>query len=167
MQFDLSKEKLSFEYGLTLKSFKNYQKAFKELTKEHEKAKKDLDKLCANANVFKNDYSLESIKLLEDRYFSLCKNQGFKALKISKERFEELMFYYVCESAVNSTSDCKWCAKEYKIMPHRYEFGICRGFIHYFKKPKDYERSQKYTLYNEITEFCSRVVGTDFDFILD
>ncbi len=116
--------KLAIEYAKDLPKFENLSKA-KKFFSEYRKDLLDyLKSISKHSEIFKMDFTLESLKTLEYWYFELYESDGFTKLGIKREDFEMAMGVYFGAIVKRNKKLAKWDVEEDVFMRGRYDLSI-------------------------------------------
>ena len=115
------------EFGGQLPSFGNLAEATDHYERYRQAGLKTLAGLTADRPGFTMDYSPESLKSLEDVYFSLIETGGFPGLGLSQQAFESLMGIYFGAVATRTDPAVHWIVQEFAFAPGKYELGVAKA----------------------------------------
>lgn len=73
------------------------------------------------------DYSPDSLKSLEEAYFSLVERAGFARLGLTQQAFESLIGVYFAAVVTRNNPKAHLVVQEFAFTPGKYELGVAKG----------------------------------------
>ena len=148
--------KTAIKYGEKLKEFSDQSEAERYFLSYKDDMLNRLKELCGQNPGFDPDFTVESLKKIEKRYFELCEENAFEKTGTTQEEFERILAVYWGEVAVQNDEEAKWTVQEFAFSGGRYELlvnkGLCsvsigNNFRDLYKAPRNTRRDRLYREY--------------------
>lgn len=149
--------KAAIKYGEKLPEFENILEAEKFFEKYKDELIIQLELVSKESEIFKADYTVESLKGLEKWYFDLFEKNEFSKLGLNRNEFEKVMAIYFGEVVIRNNKNAKWEVEEFPFVTGKYTFGITKGnyslaftngFVDHYKEPNNKRRNYLFRMYN-------------------
>jgi hypothetical protein len=152
--------KAAVEHGRRLPAFPDLHSAELALYQRRDELIRKLNEAAGGSTVFDPDLSPESLKSLEEWYFSLWDSESFDATGMDREEFECSMAMYFGELLVRNVPEFEWTVAEYAWQAGKYEIGVrkplvsvmFRGFSDLHARPNN-KRQQ--SIWREYQQYAS------------
>ena len=118
---------IAVKYGETLREFCDQSEAEDYYISYKDNLLNRLKAISTQAPAFFPDYTIESLKKLENWYFNLYGKQSFDKAGPTQEEFESMMSVYWGEVVIKNNEDAKWVVMEYPFSQKKYEFLVNKG----------------------------------------
>ena len=117
---------VAIKVGKKMMSFNNLEEAEEYFFSYKDYLKKHLEEICLN-NI-ELDYSLTSLKRIEQFYFELYEKDKFKKMSTTREEFEKMIGIYFGECAIKNKKNCRWFVEEYAFVKGKYSLYLKKGY---------------------------------------
>ena len=117
----------ALKYGEKLKEFQSISDAEKYFFEYKDSLLNQFERTNGDG-AFTFDYSIDSLKTLEKRYFELWEKDDFASFSVSREQFELMIGVYFNEVAVRNAG-AKWEVKEFPFIRGKYELAVSLGLM--------------------------------------
>lgn len=126
----MSKHSLNIvvKYGESLREFRDQSEAEDYYISYKDDLLNRLKAISTQASAFFPDYTIESLKKLENWYFNLYEKQSFDKAGSTQEDFEGMMSVYWGEVIIKNNEDAEWVVEEYPFSQKKYESLVHKGF---------------------------------------
>lgn len=121
--------KAAIKHGEELIEFGSISEAEKYFISRKDFLLDRLKAVSAQSSVFIPDYTVESLKELEKRYFDMYAEDAFDKAGTTRKDFESMMSVYWGAVAVKNNKDAKWAVEEYPFTRGKYEFFVNKGLL--------------------------------------
>jgi hypothetical protein len=153
----MSGRRAAVEHGDSLPRFASLEEATAALFSFRDERLAELLRLGASSDQFTPDYTPKSLKGLERWYFALVESDAFDLMDVGQEYFEECMAMYFLETAARN-SDAKWTVDEYTFAQGRYQIGVKRPLLAWYKMrishlPLLKQNKRRESLYREFVKY--------------
>ena len=115
------------EFGEQLPSFTSLADATRHYESHTRAGIEALEGLTASLPGFDMDYSPDSLKSLEEAYFSLVERAGFARLGLTQQAFESLIGVYFAAVVTRNNPKAHLVVQEFAFTPGKYELGVAKG----------------------------------------
>ena len=110
---------IAVKYGESLREFHDQSEAEDYYISYKDDLLNRLKAISTQASAFFPDYTIESLKKLENWYFNLYEKQSFDKAGSTQEDFESMMSVYWGEVVIKNNEDAKWVVMEYPFSQKR------------------------------------------------
>ncbi len=104
---------IAVKYGESLREFRDQSEAEDYYISYKDDLLNRLKAISTQASAFFPDYTIESLKKLENWYFNLYEKQSFDKAGSTQEDFESMMSVYWGEVIIKNNEDAEWVVEEY------------------------------------------------------
>lgn len=118
---------IAVKYGESLREFRDQSEAEDYYISYKDDLLNRLKAISTQASAFFPDYTIESLKKLENWYFNLYEKQSFDKAGSTQEDFESMMSVYWGEVIIKNNEDAEWVVEEYPFSQKKYEFLVSKG----------------------------------------
>lgn len=150
--------KAAIKYGDNLREFSNISQAENYFIAHKDSLLNRLRSASTQSSVFFPDYTVESLKRIEQWYFDLYEENAFGKIGLSQKEFECMMSVYWGEVIIKNHGDAKWIVEEYPFVQGKYELLVNKGLInvsigeHFcdlYKRPNNKRKNILFREYNK------------------
>ena len=119
---------IAVKYGESLREFRDQSEAENYYISYKDDLLNRLKAISTQASAFFSDYTIESLKKLENWYFNLYEKQSFDKAGSTQEDFESMMSVYWGEVIIKNNEDAEWVVEEYPFSQKKYELLVHKRF---------------------------------------
>lgn len=136
--------KVALQFGKGLPSFENIAQAREFFFSLRDELLAKLAEISQKEGFnFTCDFTPESLRELEIKYFELVETDSFGTLSLEREEFEACMAAYFLAVAVKNSPAAEWIVSEFAFGKGKYEWGVRKGLLTVMVPNfKDYYRTQ-------------------------